>query len=355
MAVDAREPRRNYPIPDEGNKTKEEFPRLRQAIMSIADDAATAMEQVAGKAPVDHTHPIAQIAGLQAALDSKLSTLPPINLDDLADVSVAGAAQLMVMMRVGSSWVPGVVSYANLNNIPTQFPSAPHSHNAADINAGTIDPARLPAFYSGIQIVSDGGIAALTPAKQAQIVGGAVVTTTDGRRWIYTGSGSKASEASYIELGDVTPEWAAIANKPSNVVNLQAHLDARAVINTDVSFRDVVANRQNGTGVVYFGNGNYLFFNGADWVFSGGASIYHGGSLVHTHANFQPVTDVRLAGWWGHDGWANGSDNWSPDIWGGVVCRIHFRQTGQVMAAMECNGRYVQKLVNGTWYTVGNA
>lgn len=355
MAVDAREPYRNYPIADEANKTREEFPRLREAVRAIGQDVASTLEQVAGKASVDHTHLIAQIAGLQAALDSKLSMLPPINLDDLADVDVEGAANLQVLMKIAGKWIPGVISYTNLTNVPTQFPAAPHSHNAADINAGTIDPARLPAFYSGIQIVSDGGIAALTPAKQAQIVGGAVVTTTDGRRWIYTGSGSKTSEASYIELGDVTPEWSAIANKPAVIVNIQAHLDARAVINTDVSFRDVVANRQNGTGVVYFGNGNYLFFNGADWVFSGGNSIYHGGSRVHTDANFQPVIDVRLAGWWGHDAWQNGSDNWSPDLWGGVVCRIHFRQTGQVMAAMECAGRYVQKNVNGTWYTVGNA
>lgn len=354
MAVDAREPYRNYPIADEANKTREEFPRLREAVRAIAQDVASTLEQVSAKAPADHTHLIAQVAGLQAALDSKLSMLPPINLDDLADVDVAGAANLQVLMLVAGKWVPGVISYANLNNVPTQFAPAPHAHNAADITAGTIDPARLPAFYSGIQVVSDGGIAAMTPAKQAQIVGGAVVTTTDGRRWVYTGSGSKTSAASYIELGDVTPEWTAVANKPAVINNIQAHLDARAVLGHHVYFGDVTANRGNGTGAIFMASA-YWLFDGSNLVASGGANIYHNGSRVHTDANFQPVTDVRLAGWWGHNAWDNGADNWSPDLWGGVVCRIHYRQMGQVMAAMECAGRYVQKLVNGTWYTVANA
>ena len=354
MAVDAREPYRNYPIADEANKTREEFPRLREAVRAIGQDVASTLEQVAGKAAVDHTHLIAQIDGLQAILDSKISALPPIKFDDLSDVDVAGAADRQVPMMIAGKWIPGVISYTNLTNVPNQFPAAPHTHNAADINAGTIDPARLPAFYSGVQVVSEGNIAALTVAKQAQIVGGAVVTTTDGRRWIYTGSGSKTSEASYIELGDVTPEWAIIANKPEVIVNIQAYLNAKASLFADVNFRDIVASRGNGTGVVYFA-GAYLFFDGGNWKFSAGGSIYHNGSRVHTDANYKPVIDVRLAGWWGHNGWDNGADNWSPDLWGGVVTRLHFRQTGQVMAAMECGGRYVQKNVNGTWYTVGLA
>lgn len=92
--------------------------------------------------------------------------------------------------------------------------------DAAKIISGTIDPARLPVLPSSVQIVSTGGIAALDAGQQASIGDGSVVTTTDGRRWVYTGSGSKTAEASYIELADITPEWSVVANKPANVTSL---------------------------------------------------------------------------------------------------------------------------------------
>jgi hypothetical protein len=53
-------------------------------------------------------------------------------------------------------------------------------------------------------IVSSGGIAALTTAQQALIREGSIVVTTDGKRWVYSGAGSKVLEASYIELSDLT-------------------------------------------------------------------------------------------------------------------------------------------------------
>lgn len=54
-------------------------------------------------------------------------------------------------------------------------------------------------------IVSSGGIAALTTAQQALIREGSIVVTTDGKRWVYSGAGSKVLEASYIQLADITP------------------------------------------------------------------------------------------------------------------------------------------------------
>ena len=89
------------------------------------------------------------------------------------------------------------------------------SLDAAKIGSGTIDPARLPVLPSSVQITSSGAISDLTAPQQTEIGDGSVVTTTDGRRWVYTGSGSKTAEASYIQLADITPEWSVIANKPS--------------------------------------------------------------------------------------------------------------------------------------------
>jgi hypothetical protein len=92
-----------------------------------------------------------------------------------------------------------------------------HTHDASAIVTGTIDLARIPIIPSQIQVVStQDSIANLTPSEQAQITGaGVLVTTTDGRRWVYNGSGSKTSQASYVELADITPDWSVITNKPA--------------------------------------------------------------------------------------------------------------------------------------------
>jgi len=100
--------------------------------------------------------------------------------------------------------------------------NASHGHSAADITSGTLDVARLPVLPGTNQVVSSGPIASLTTEQQAEIAQGTVVTTTDGQRWIYTGTGGKTLEASYILISDISPEWSAIANKPSTFAP-QAH------------------------------------------------------------------------------------------------------------------------------------
>lgn len=86
--------------------------------------------------------------------------------------------------------------------------------NAANITSGVFDPARIPVINSAIQIISSGDLTALTAPQQALIIGGAVVTTTDGFRWLYSGTGSKTLSASYIQLSDISPDWSTIANRP---------------------------------------------------------------------------------------------------------------------------------------------
>ena len=116
-------------------------------------------------------------------------------------------------MRVGGQWQPGVVDAANLSGLSTALAAA--SFAASQVTSGVFDPARIPILQSQVTIISSGAIAALTTGQQAQIASGTHVTTTDGRRWTYTGAGSKTAEASYIELADVTPDWSVIANKPA--------------------------------------------------------------------------------------------------------------------------------------------
>lgn len=103
-----------------------------------------------------------------------------------------------------------------------------HTHDASAIVSGVIDLARIPIIPSQVQVVStQNSIANLTVAEQAQITGaGVLVTTTDGNRWVYSGSGSKTSEASYVKVADITPDWSEISNKPAfGTMSLEATTD----------------------------------------------------------------------------------------------------------------------------------
>ena len=131
---------------------------------------------------------------------------------------------------------------------------------AADNAAGTLTERVTLAAIAGLassgnQVVSSGAISNLTTNQQSSVKEGTVVTTTDGKRWVYTGAGSKTSEASYIELADITPAWSSIADKPStftpsshahpisDVTNLQTSLDAKvSSITTGITGADQITN-----------------------------------------------------------------------------------------------------------------
>ncbi len=144
---------------------------------------------------------------------------PPISrLQDLRDRAAGALTANQVIVWNGTAWTTALVPIAGVNGLQTALDAKAatvHNHDASAITTGTIDPARIPVLPSSAQIVSIGAIADLTAPQQADIGDGSIVTTTDGRRWVYTGSGSKTLEASYIELADITPEWAAVANKPA--------------------------------------------------------------------------------------------------------------------------------------------
>lgn len=89
--------------------------------------------------------------------------------------------------------------------------------DASKITTGTFDVARIPVLPSQIQITSTGTLSALTSAQTSAIGQGTVVTTTDGFRWVYTGSGSKTVSGSYVQLSDISPDWTTISNRPTAV------------------------------------------------------------------------------------------------------------------------------------------
>lgn len=230
MPTDSRTTARNYPRPSTDNTIAEDLARLITALNAIDTDVANLLNSVANRALLAHLHTIANVTGLQAALDSKAAIDHNHSIGSLTGVNLTGAANGQLL-----GLVAGVVQAITL--AASQIPNL----DAAKITSGTIDPGRLPALPSGNQVVSASAtIAGLSTPNQDETVKGTIVTTTDGRRWVYSGSGSKVLEASYVELADVTPEWTVIANKPttfapsahvhpiSDVTGLQANLDALA-------------------------------------------------------------------------------------------------------------------------------
>lgn len=155
----------------------------------------------------------------------------------------------------GGSGSVGTVTWASVQNKPLTFTPSAHTHAAADIISGVLDAARIPSLdaskigsgtlatarvpsldaskiTSGVLdparipvtsggVVSPGAIANLTAPQQALIVEGTLVTTTDGRQWRYSGSGSKVLEASYVELASSTT-WTALTGKPPELVSFAA-------------------------------------------------------------------------------------------------------------------------------------
>lgn len=122
-----------------------------------------------------------------------------------------------------------------------------HTHDASSITSGKLSVDRLPIFPSQEQVIIPGGMYTSTSLYYGgndhftnlinDINQGTIVTTTDGYRWVYTGSGDKRYNTSYVLLADITPEWSAIANKPasfpvdghshdiSDITNLQSSLN----------------------------------------------------------------------------------------------------------------------------------
>lgn len=191
------------------------------------------------RTPLAHTHAMSSVNGLSAALALKtdltdfnaLNTFVADNSgswDGIGPVYnyVKGASAATVLSTdyrlteavtaytylTGNSASLVVTSDSRLSD--TRTPKA-HVHDAADITTGTIDIARIPVLPSMVQVVASGDLTSLTTQQLTAIGQGSVVTTTDGARYVYSGTGSKTVSGSYVLLADITPDWTEVANKPA--------------------------------------------------------------------------------------------------------------------------------------------
>jgi hypothetical protein len=72
--IDDRTTNQNYTLPNGANLLGDDVSRVRAAFGAIDTDMAATLASLAGKAAATHNHIISDVAGLQAALDTKLTS-----------------------------------------------------------------------------------------------------------------------------------------------------------------------------------------------------------------------------------------------------------------------------------------
>lgn len=82
------------------------FDQVVGAINAIDVDMQSIFDTLPGKAPVTHNHTIAQITGLQTALNAKMASTKTFTLNDLTDVDTSGSVENYVLVFTPTGWVP---------------------------------------------------------------------------------------------------------------------------------------------------------------------------------------------------------------------------------------------------------
>lgn len=119
MAVDNRTANRNYPLPDPTNNLDEDVYRLVDAFNGVDGDMKTIFDTLPTKSNVGHGHQIADISGLQSALDGKAAAGHTHALNDLSDVNVSGAANGQFLKRVSEGWLPAGLTIEDVASLQT--------------------------------------------------------------------------------------------------------------------------------------------------------------------------------------------------------------------------------------------
>lgn len=188
--------------------------------------------------------------GPAAAVDTnsgQIVGVNPVSIYAGTNVTVSGNTSSYTISGVSNEYISGLSPVQSV-----QGKSGNVVIVATDITAGVFDVARIPVLPSQMQVVSTGSISSVTLTQQGDIAAGTIVTTVDGKRWVYSGSGSKTTESNYVELADVTPDWSVISNKPSSFspsVHTHSTTEVSGLTTAIRSFANVVS-VQGRTGTV---------------------------------------------------------------------------------------------------------
>lgn len=115
----------NLPKPVDTADVDEEFYRLQTAWDMLDLILLSMATQIAGKSSLGHSHVIADIVGLVAALANKMDASRTFSLDDLTDVNGAAEAALNYILVKGADgkWMPSSAIAA----------LGPHQHQISDV------------------------------------------------------------------------------------------------------------------------------------------------------------------------------------------------------------------------------
>ena len=270
--------------PDAGGFAHDDTTR-KLSVPGVANNAAAIAEETAEREAA-----IAGIPSVAAQIVATVEKTTPVDADKipLTDSAAGNALKWLSWANLKArlkAYFDGIYStfsgaYSSLSGIPSTFAPSAHTHDASAIVSGTLDPARIPVLYDGIHITSSGDLTALTSGQQTAITNGAIVTTTDGKRWCYTGSGSKTLQASYILLADLATNWSTISGKPSTF--------PPSALPTPTT--SVLGGVLNNTG----GSGQFVSGVGSDGSLLFGTPAGGGGAIIRASATLQGSTSADI-------------------------------------------------------------
>lgn len=204
MTVENTTLNRDYPLPDASNKLNVDVLRLIEALNAVDTDVNQLFTQVNLKAPNVHTHTIANVTGLQAALDSKLSAGSTVSLASLSDTDIVSPTSGMFLRYSGTKWSAA-------------------AFDASMIASGLINTARLPTYLSSTSLSST-----YAPISHSHVIGNitGLQTALDG----------KAASSHTHTIANITSLQTALDGKAAsshthtiaNVTGLQSELDSKA-------------------------------------------------------------------------------------------------------------------------------
>jgi hypothetical protein len=229
---------------------------------------------LATRAPVSHSHEISAINGLQNALNAKSNLGGSVSISNVTDLQttldaksnvghfhdvaqITGLTDLLEANgRVTPDWGEtnsadpsfiankptfGSAAFLNVGTTANDVAAGSHVHSATEITSGILPLSVIPVIPGTQTIVSSGGISAITAQQQELIISGSNVVTSDGRRFVYAGSGDKNLETSYILVSSTDVDYSEITNTPTNATTTVAGLMSA----TDKVKLDGVANNAN--------------------------------------------------------------------------------------------------------------
>lgn len=137
--IDERTETLDLLLPHVDNDMQDDVERLRAALAGVDTFAASVILSLAGKAAMEHNHPLSQVNGLVTALNdlsdeiAQRSTLGHTHtLAAITDVNVTGATAGQFFKKVGLFWVPASIVISDVGNLPTVL------GNKADLDGNAI-------------------------------------------------------------------------------------------------------------------------------------------------------------------------------------------------------------------------